>query len=198
MRNDSGTPSSAPEWPDDHVLLAQAATGSTEALGMLYDRYGRLVFSLALRITGDRCLAEEITQDTFLRLWQNADRYEAERGRLTAWLLTITRHRAIDALRSRRRTAQQHEVSLPETASAGLDFSALLQLRTDLQQALAALPPNQREVIELIFFSGMTRQEIAHHTNNPLATVHTRLRLGLEKLRSMLLGDEQSYEIGRQ
>jgi RNA polymerase sigma-70 factor, ECF subfamily len=188
----SGQP--PPGAADDQALLAQASRGDTAALGVLYDRYGRLVFSVALRVIGDRQSAEEITQDTFLRLWQQAARYAPERGSFTAWLLTIAHHRAIDELRGRRGSARRREVLLPEVLPDrhNHDPADLSQLRTDLQSALAELPQAQREAIELAFFGGMSRQEIARQAACPLPTVHTRLRLGMEKLRAILLRGEQS------
>jgi RNA polymerase sigma-70 factor (ECF subfamily) len=177
----------------DQDLLSQAASGETLALGVLYDRYGRLVFSVALRVTGDRGAAEEVTQDTFLRLWQHAASYSASLGSLPAWLLTIAQRRAIDELRSRRGTIRRREIGLPEALPEhlALDPAALSQLRTDLQSALRELPHPQREAIELCFFGGLSRQEIAQRTASPLPTIHTRLRLGLDKLRAILLRGER-------
>jgi len=174
----------------DHQLLQQAAAGGTAALGLLYDRYGRLVFSVALRISGERGSAEEITQDVFLRLWRYADRYNPAHGTLVAWMLTITQRRAIDELRSRHYGSKRREVELPEALPlAGGDHAQQAQLRTDVQQALAELPTAQREVIEGVFFGGLSRQELAQRMGSPLPTIHTRLRLAMEKLR-VLLGDE--------
>jgi RNA polymerase sigma-70 factor (ECF subfamily) len=177
----------------DQDLLSHAASGDTLALGALYDRYGRLVFAVALRVTGDRGAAEEVTQDTFLRLWQHAASYSASLGSLPAWLLTIAQRRAIDELRSRRGTIRRREIGLPETLPEhlALDPAALSQLRTDLRSALRELPAAQREAIELCFFGGLSRQEIANRQASPLPTVHTRLRLGLDKLRAILLRGEQ-------
>jgi RNA polymerase sigma-70 factor, ECF subfamily len=177
----------------DQDLLSHAASGDTLALGALYDRYGRLVFAVALRVTGDRGAAEEVTQDTFLRLWQHAASYSAALGSLPAWLLTIAQRRAIDELRSRRGTIRRREIGLPETLPEhlALDPAALSQLRTDLRSALRELPKAQREAIELCFFDGLSRQEIANRQASPLPTVHTRLRLGLDKLRAILLRGEQ-------
>jgi RNA polymerase sigma-70 factor (ECF subfamily) len=181
----------------DQDLLSHAASGDTLALGILYDRYGRLVFSVALRVTGDRGAAEEVTQDTFLRLWQHAASYSAALGSLPAWLLTIAQRRAIDELRSRRGTIRRREIALPGALPEylALDPAALSQLRTDLQSALQELPQAQREAIELCFFGGLSRQEIAQRTASPLPTIHTRLRLGLDKLRAILLrGERQSAD----
>lgn len=175
----------------DHQLLQQAATGDTEALAQLYDRYGRLVFSVALRVVGERGSAEEITQDVFLRLWRHANRYDAASGSLVAWMLTITQRRAIDELRSRRYANHRREVELPEALPlGGGDHAQITQLRTDIQQALAVLPAAQREVVEGFFFGGLSRQDMAQRTGSPLATINTRLRLAMEKLRS-LLDDQQ-------
>jgi RNA polymerase sigma-70 factor (ECF subfamily) len=180
----------------DQELLAQAGAGETGALGALYDRYGRLVFSVAMRICGDRGAAEEVTQDAFLRLWQHAGRYSATLGSVPAWLLTIAQRRAIDELRSRRGTSRRREVPLSDTLPEYLDFdpAAIAQLRTDLHEALRELPHAQREAIELCFFGGLSRQEIAQRTSSPLPTIHTRLRLGLDKLRVILLRGERQSE----
>lgn len=191
----TGTPT--PAVADDQALLARAAGGDTAALGALYDRYGRLVFSVALRVTGDRQSAEEIAQDTFLRLWQQAARYAPERGSCAAWLVTIAHRRAIDELRSRRGASRRREVMLPDLVAddRAPDLADLSGLRADLQSALAELPQAQREAIELAFFGGLSRQEIADQATCPLPTIHTRLRLGMEKLRAILLRGE--HEGGR-
>lgn len=182
---------------DDHALLARAAAGDTAALGALYDRYGRLVYGVAMRITGDSGSAEEVTQDTFLRLWQHAARYSRERGSLVGWMLTVAQRRAIDELRSRRGTTRRREVMLPEGLPDhdGLDLATLSQLRTDLKSALAELPAAQRETIELMFFGGLSRQEIARRADCPLPTIHTRVRLGMEKLRTIMQRGEHQSEV---
>jgi RNA polymerase sigma-70 factor (ECF subfamily) len=171
--------------PSDQECLRRLATGDAEVLGLLYDRYGRLVYAVALRITGDTGSAEEITQDVFLRLWQYADRYSAERGSPSSWLVTIAQRRAIDELRSRRGTSRRREVAMPESPpfDDGLDQSTLVQMRVDINEALADLPPAQREAIEMAYFGGLSSPEIARRTGQPLGTITTRLRAGLEKLR---------------
>lgn len=181
---------------DDQALLARAASGDTAALGLLYDSYGRLVFSVALRVTGDAGSAEEVTQDTFLRLWQHAAAYSVERGSVVGWLLTVAQRRAIDELRSRRGTSRRREVPIPDLlpTQGGLDPAEIAQLRTDLREALGELPAAQREAIELVFFGGLTRQEVAQRAAAPLPTIHTRLRLGLEKLRAIMLRSEGQHD----
>ena len=172
----------------DGALAALLREQPGSGVAALYDRYGRLVFSLALRIVQDHGAAEEITQDVFLRCWRNIDRYHAQQGSLVAWLLAITHHRAIDELRSRRgkdlrREISDHVIHPPAVQEAGFDEALL---RGEVQEALHLLPPAQRDVIELIFWGGLTRREVADRLRLPLGTVHTRLRLGMEKLRAAL------------
>jgi RNA polymerase sigma-70 factor (ECF subfamily) len=166
------------------LLREQPAAG----VSALYDRFGRLIFSLALRIVQDHGAAEEITQDVFLRCWRSIDRYHPQQGSLAAWLLAITHHRAIDELRSRRGKDLRREISdeaIHPLAAPDTGYDAAL-LRGEVQEALHLLPPAQRDVIELIFWGGLTRREVAERLQLPLGTVHTRLRLGMEKLRSAL------------
>jgi RNA polymerase sigma-70 factor, ECF subfamily len=166
------------------LLRKQPAAG----IAALYDRYGRLVFSMALRIVGDRGAAEEVTQDVFVRCWRSLDRYQPSQGSLVSWLLSIAHNRAIDELRSRRGKEARREVSdenLQPQAVIDTGFDEAL-LRDEVQQVLGDLPPAQREVIELVFWGGLTRREIAERLDLPLGTVHTRLRLGMDKLRDGL------------
>lgn len=177
-----------PAATSDSELLALLRARPAAGIAALYDRYGRLVFSLALRIAGDRGAAEEITQDVFLRSWRSLDRYQPSQGSLVSWLLSIAHNRAIDELRSRRGKDARREVSdedlqLRATIDPGFDEALL---RGEVRQALDELPPAQREVIELVFWGGLTRREIAERLDLPLGTVHTRLRLGMDKLRGLL------------
>jgi RNA polymerase sigma-70 factor (ECF subfamily) len=174
--------------PSDGTLIALLHTQPAAGVAALYDRYGRLVFSIALRIAQDHGAAEEITQDVFLRCWRNIDRYHPQQGSLVTWLLAITHHRAIDELRSRRGKDMRREVSgeaIHPLAMLETGFDEAL-LRGEVQEALHLLPPAQRDVIELIFWGGLTRREVADRLRLPLGTVHTRLRLGMEKLRAAL------------
>lgn len=166
------------------LLRGQPAAG----IAALYDRYGRLVFSMALRIVNDRGAAEEITQDVFMRCWRNVDRYQPSQGSLVAWLLSITHNRAIDELRSRRGKDARRELSddlLQPQATIDPGYDEAL-LRSEVRQALRDLPPAQREVVELVFWGSLTRREVAEQLQLPLGTVHTRLRLGMDKLREAL------------
>jgi RNA polymerase sigma-70 factor (ECF subfamily) len=173
------------------LLREQPAAG----IAALYDRYGRLIFSMALRVVQDRGAAEEITQDVFMRCWRSLDRYQPSQGSLASWLLSITHNRAIDELRSRRGKDSRREISdevLQPQATVDPGFDEAL-LRGEIQKALQILPVAQRDVIELVFWNGLTRREIAEHLSLPLGTVHTRLRLGMDKLRETLrqLFDEE-------
>lgn len=178
----------APPATSDAALAALLREQPAAGLAALYDRYGRLIFSVALRIVQDHGTAEEITQDVFLRCWRNIDRYHARQGSLLSWLLAIAHHRAIDELRSRRGKHARHEISdgtIQPLVALDRGFDEAL-LREEIHTALHNLPPAQRDVIELIFWGGLTRREVADRLNLPLGTVHTRLRLGMEKLRAAL------------
>lgn len=189
-RQASGPPTErAPTRTEDADLLRLLQDQPRAAAAALYDRYGRMVFSVALRMVGDRGVAEEITQDVFVACWRSAARYRPEQGSLATWLLAITHHRAVDELRSRRQKARSRESALDgDTLSgAATDFSLDAYLiQAEVRAALADLPPAQRQVIELLYFGGLTRQEAADHLRAPLGTVHTRLRLGMARLRAAL------------
>jgi RNA polymerase sigma-70 factor (ECF subfamily) len=179
--------------PADESLIAAVAQGDEAALGILYDRYARAVYSLAARITHDQGTAEEITQEVFLRLWRNAATYTTARGRFASWLLSMTHHLAIDQVR-RRQARPQAVASTDDLPVQGIPDSrvdveeeAWLAVRRDLiRRALAQLPDAQRQVIELAYFGGLTHVEIAAELGDPLGTVKTRLRLGVQKLRELL------------
>ena len=178
---------------DDGVLLQRTAAGDSDALLALHKRYANLVYSMAWRVLQDVGLAEEVTQDVFMKLWQQSQRYDAERGRFSSWLLSVTRFAAIDRLRKEGRRPLAAE--LPEGAPE--DQSSLERLLTTdhvswergqhLRLVLGQLPTEQREVIELAYFGGLTHSELAQHLGLPLGTVKGRLRLGLERLRGLWL-----------
>jgi len=175
----------------DEELLALIVRRQEAALGALYDRYGRLVYTIALRITGDRETAEEVAQDVFQNVWQAAGSFQPGLGAFSSWLLGITRHRAIDATRSKRERARSREQTLdldwPIADDAGLESEVTRRmLRDSIRAALGELPPAQRQAIELAYYGGLTRMEIAERLGEPLGTIKTRLRLGLLKLRDLL------------
>jgi RNA polymerase sigma-70 factor (ECF subfamily) len=175
----------------DRETMDRLAGGDLGALDRLYEHYGAMSFSIAYRITGDRAAAEDVVQEAFLGAWRNAARYADGRGTVRTWLLSIVHHRAIDAVRRRRPTAElpETETNLPDTltlpdtwdeVAAGLDRAAI-------QVALSRISDVQREAIELAYFGGLTQTEIAERTGVPLGTVKGRLRLGLDGLRAAML-----------
>jgi RNA polymerase sigma-70 factor, ECF subfamily len=183
---------------DDVTLLQWMAQAGTEALGELYDRYNRLVFSLALAIVGDEPTAEEITLDVFLRLWQQAANYRPEKARVTTWMTVMTHHLAIDELRRRKARPEAHSADWPEPGvprpAVGRHIEEdveLTLLRQRVRAAVAQLPPDQRQALALAYFKGLTHSQIAEALQAPLGTVKTRIRLAMQKLRS-LLREEQS------
>jgi RNA polymerase sigma-70 factor (ECF subfamily) len=174
----------------DRAALLRIADGELAALEDLYDRYKTMAYSIAYRITNDATLAEDVVQDAFLGAWRNAARYVESRGSVKTWLLSIVHHRAIDAIRRRRPTAELPEIeaalpaalTLPDVwaeVSAGLDAELV-------RSALDGLSDVQREAIELAYFGGLTQNEIAERTATPLGTVKSRMRLGLLAMRRSL------------
>jgi RNA polymerase sigma-70 factor (ECF subfamily) len=175
----------------DEELLALVIRRQERALGQLYDRYGRLVYTIALRITGDRQTAEEVVQDVFQNVWQAAGSFQSGIGQFSSWLFGITRHRAIDATRSKRERARTREqaldTGLPMSDESDIERDvARSMLRDTVRAALRELPANQRQAVELAYYGDLTRAEIAERLGEPLGTVKTRLRLGLLKLRDLL------------
>ncbi len=178
---------------DDSVLVSLVARHNEAALSVLYDRYSRLVYSLAMRIVGERTLAEEITEDAFVSVWRAAPSFVEERGRFLSWLMSITRHRAIDELRRLNVRPEGTAVDLNEALNKEQpdpvdELVAVKQRRELVRTALATLPEPQREALALAYFGGLTQQEIADKTGLPLGTIKTRMRLGLQKLRDELRG----------
>lgn len=174
----------------DEDLLVLIAHRDEQALGALYDRYGRIVFGIALRVTGDRLTAEEVAQDVFQIVWQQTAGFRATSGTVPGWIIGITRHRAIDRIRSQRAKAQQRDTSIDDSASILRDKSDVADeaaIRSDVRAALGDLPAEQRQVIQMAYYGGLTSEEIASSIGTPVGTVKTRLRLGLVKLRAALL-----------
>ena len=178
----------------DDALILLVAERNREAFIALYDRHAAKVYGLALRMLGEQMAAEEVTQDSFLKLWTRADSFSIKKGTLLAWLLTITRRTALDRIRLEDR---RPEFSSPADPEDAWRLSPDPNSQTDearwrsLHFALQDLPVDQRQVIELVFYHGMSQSQIATYINTPLGTVKTRLRLGMEKLRKLWL-DETS------
>lgn len=175
----------------DRALIARIDGRDADALAVLYDRYSSRLMGLAHRILGDTGEAEEVLQEVFLYVWRAASSFDATRGTVLAWLLIITRSRAIDRIRSRRPVIRGVVRGLDEIANRpGLQDveadSASRQWESICRSAVAELPEDQRQVLELAYFGGLTHQEIAEKTATPLGTVKTRVRLGLMKLRERI------------
>jgi RNA polymerase sigma factor (sigma-70 family) len=176
----------------DRAVLALVTDGQLDALQELYDRYRTMAYSIALRITTDPSLAEDVVQDAFLGAWRNAARYVEGKGSVKTWLLSIVHHRAVDAVRRRRPT-----IELPEREAVPPAAMTLPDIwpevagnidREEIATALTGLSDVQREALELAYFGGLTQQEIAVRTGTPLGTVKSRIRLGLLAMRRALVG----------
>jgi RNA polymerase sigma-70 factor (ECF subfamily) len=176
---------------DDLAIVRRMVAGEPDALAELYDRFAPLVLAVARRILGGAGEAEEVVQEAFLQAWNQAERYDAGRSSVSTWLLLIARTRALDRLRSRgarERTAQAAAAEPPaaDTSSDGDDSVLHRERRRRVRQALAELPEEQRRVLELAFYEGLSQSEIATRTGTPLGTVKTRALLGMKKLRQAL------------
>jgi RNA polymerase sigma-70 factor (ECF subfamily) len=176
----------------DGDLLVRLQRRDPQALAELYDRYGRLVFRLILRMVRDIGVAEDLVQETFLRVWNRAGGFDSDRGAVGPWLLAVARNRAIDYLRCQgRRTESTIELSETEHPALFADFSAgalNFDLVRQVKGALAQLGPQQREAIELAYFEGMSQSEIAQRMGQPLGTVKTWMRRALQQMREALGG----------
>jgi RNA polymerase sigma factor (sigma-70 family) len=171
----------------DHELLEACATGDEQALGLVYDRYARVAYAVALRVLRDSALAEDAVQEAFLAVWRQAATYDPERGTASAWILTFVHRRAVDLVR------RQHRFQgLPEALEAALPARSVdgvadgVALRRDVHAALRTLSSAERRVIELAYWGGLTQSEIARALGIPPGTVKSRTFAGLAKLRDAL------------
>jgi RNA polymerase sigma-70 factor, ECF subfamily len=185
---------------DDERLISLIVQSDEDALAQFYDRYNRLVFSLALAIINDRATAEEITLDVFMRIWQKAGTYRSDRAKVTTWLTHITRHHAIDVLRRRAVRLDQYAAQWDDALSHAdgsqpdPQESAERSLRRKrVRAALAQLPADQKQAVILAYFGGYSHQQIAEALKQPLGTIKTRVRSALQKLRESL-GDERETQ----
>lgn len=176
----------------DESLLRRIQRRDESALEALYDRHSTAVYSLALRIVSDRGGAEDVLSDVFWRIWKAAESHDPRRGSVIAWVMTITRRRAIDQLRAEGRRARREESPKTETGlgpseSASPEGAAgATEVQLHVRQALTALPTDQRTPIELAFFAGLTHVEIAERLGQPLGTIKTRIRAGMHRMREQL------------
>ncbi len=182
-------------WSDE-ALMAAITAHDEQAFSSLYDRYADLVFSTSLRVLADSQLAEDTTQDVFVRLWQRPEAFVSARGRFLSWLMSVTRNRAVDELRSRGRRMRRETAGIENDGepigevdhfeNGPLHAAQLQEQQQRVRSALEDLPREQRRCLELAYFGGFTQQEIALRLHEPLGTVKTRIRLGMEKLRAAL------------
>jgi RNA polymerase sigma-70 factor (ECF subfamily) len=175
----------------DSTLIERIMVGDEAALSLVYDRYAAMLFGTLMRILRDGQAAEEVLQDVFMQLWRNASQFDAVRGSLPAWLLIIGRNRAISRLRGRpsREILEEKVGAYANTFVSAQNIeeeAGRAQLKGNLTLALSKLPPEQRQVVELAYFEGMTQSEIAIRTNSPLGTVKTRVRTAMQSLRKIL------------
>jgi len=186
---------------DDQLLIRLIARSQESALSELYDRYSRLIYSLALNAVGDPATAEEITQDVFIRIWDHAGTYQAEKSKVVTWIASITRYRSIDVIRRRKIRPESQSVSWEIEPSANemnpINVEQTVEIsqeRRRVRQAISVLPEEQRQALAYAYFQGYTHREIAEVLGEPLGTVKTRIRLAMQKLRQLLEQEEHADE----
>lgn len=183
MYRETGLVNTPPLSPqDDATLLALVKRGDEYAMASLFDRYSKVVYSVALRVLRDPSSAEDVLQDIFMQIWRNPDGFTATRGSLGGWLAVVSRNRSIDALRRKRPTDQVDDMEL----ASSYNLANEAERNNMMERARAViykLPAEQRKTLEMAFFDGLTHSEIAEMTGDPLGTVKTRIRSALTTLR---------------
>lgn len=195
IRSTTATPLPRTDTPDDYVLIAAIAEGDSSALEALYDRYSSVVYRMALRMLKNRELAEEVVQEVFWRVWRRSASFDVERGRVAQWLFGIAHNLCIDELRRMRARPTQiyedvdHPViqQLADEQTDVPEAAWTFEQQRVIRDALDHLPEAQRQAVELAYFGGLSHQEIATKLNRPLGTIKTRVRLGLQKLGTLLV-----------
>ncbi len=190
-------PAVSPDEPDDLQLLERIAGKDKDALNALYSRYMTPVYSLSLHMLKQPSLAEEVTQDVFLNIWLKAESFNSGRGNPRSWIMSVTHHRVVDVIRSRRRsnvmTDPEGYDTLERLPSSGPSVESQVSQRLDrerIERALDTLPDNQREVIELAYFEGYSQSEMADLLGQPLGTIKTRVRLAMQKMKAAMQEDD--------
>jgi len=179
-----------PGAPSDLELMEGIQAEDPDALSQLYDRYGGIVKALVLRVLHNEAEADDLLQEIFMEIWNQAKNFSAQKGKPLGWMVTLARRRAIDALRKKQAYARAEERLQKETEqqpdawahNATAEEIAFADTRVLVRRVISKLPPAQQQAIELAFFRGMSQREIASSTNTPLGTVKTRLELGLKKI----------------
>ena len=182
----------------DEAVVALVARSEEAALGELYDRYGAAAFRLARRVVRDSALAEDVVQEAFLAIWRGAARFLPERARAAAWIMTLVHRRAVDVVRrEQRRRGLPLEDGEDDRVEGAADDAVWLRLeRERVQRALAALPDQQRETLELAYYGGFTQAELADRLGRPLGTIKSQMFAGLTNLRRSLeaMAEEDSWK----
>jgi RNA polymerase sigma-70 factor (ECF subfamily) len=185
-----GTPLGAESLNSPAYLIRQAANQDREAFSQLYDRFSSLVYTLAMRMLRMPSDAEDLLQEVFVQVWHQANRYSEERGSPEAWIINIARSRAIDKLRAKRRMEKSFvltdDPAKAESSENVESNAAESEAKLTMNSALANLPEAQRRVLALAYFEGLSQTEIADRLKEPLGTVKTRMRSGIQRLRDML------------
>ena len=171
-----------PSTEDDSSLLVLVQSGNEQAMASLFDRYSKLVYSVALRVLRDPAAAEDVLQEVFMQIWRNPGSFTAARGSLGGWLAIVARNRSIDTLRRKRPTVDVDDVPLASSFNLA-DEAERDSLMERARGVIQLLPSEQRKTLEMAFFDGLTHSEIAEMTGDPLGTVKTRIRSGLLTLR---------------
>ena len=172
----------------DEAVVALTARSDEVALAELYDRYGRAAYGLALRVLRDESLAEDAVQEAFLAIWRGASRFIPERAKASTWIMTLVHRRAVDLVRreERRRAEPLPEIEADAGGPSAAETAWLRLERERVQAALAKLPDQQREAIELAYYGGFTQSELAERLGEPLGTIKSRMFAGLARLRELL------------
>jgi RNA polymerase sigma-70 factor (ECF subfamily) len=182
-----------PAHLSDEALVEAVARADEDALGQLYDRFGKVAYGLAFRILQDAALAEDAVQEAFLQIWRSAGSYEPERAKASTWLLTFVHRRAVDLVRREERRRTISADPDPEPPESGADEAVVAHSRREIvREALRRLPAEQREAIELAYYGGLTQSELAERLDQPLGTIKSRMFTGLQRLRVLLV--ESGYE----
>lgn len=171
-----------PSELDDASLLAMVQRGDEPAMASLFDRYSKVVYSVALRVLRDPASAEDVLQEIFMQVWRSPESFIATRGSLGGWLAVVSRNRSIDALRRKRPSENIDDIALasPYNLAKEAELHAMIG---KAREVIVTLPPEQRKTLEMAFFDGLTHSEISEMTGDPLGTVKTRIRSALQSLR---------------
>jgi RNA polymerase sigma-70 factor (ECF subfamily) len=172
----------APSTQDDASLLALVQRGDEQAMASLFDRYSKVVYSVALRVLRDPAAAEDVLQEIFMQIWRSPDSFVATRGSLGGWLAVVSRNRSIDALRRKRPTESVDDMALSSPYNLADEAERNIMIEKT-REVIVLLPIEQRKTLEMAFFDGLTHSEIAEMTGDPLGTVKTRIRSALLTLR---------------